>query len=104
METDIVKIKLGIQETVADLFSEHLIPFKLTAYKVTVNGLGECDVLFYDSRLPSVKLSCKDGESLQEVVRAAVLYRLENERTLVFPDRRVTTRRRQDLQVANILG
>lgn len=67
------RIKLKVQETVDELFGEHLIPFKLTAYKVNGDDLGGYIVPFYDSRLNSIRLSLKNGESFKEVVRAAVL-------------------------------
>lgn len=54
MKTDPENIKVSVQETVDELFTAHEIPFKLTAYKVTTDGLGG-HVAFYDSRLPSVR-------------------------------------------------
>jgi len=71
-------IKLKVQETVDELFGEHLIPFKLTAYKVNADGVGGYIVPFYDSRINSIRVSSKNGESFngesfKEVVRAAVL-------------------------------
>ena|SRR3989442_14297193 len=71
-------IKLKVQETVDELFGQHLIPFKLTAYKVNPDGMGGYIVPFYDSRINSIRVSWKNGESFKgesfkEVVRAAVL-------------------------------
>lgn len=69
-------MKLGVQETLDELFCEHLIPFELTAYKVTADGPGEYEVPFYDSRIHSMRFSWTEGGSpFKEVVRAAVLER-----------------------------
>ena len=76
METDTQTIKLRVQETLDELFSEHLIPFELTAYKVNADGTGEYVVPFYDSRINSMEFSWKDGGSFKEIVRAAVLDRV----------------------------
>jgi hypothetical protein len=75
-ETEIENMKLGVQETLDELFREHLIPFALTAYKVKPDGLGEYIVPFYDSRLRSVRFSWKAGGSVKEAVRTAVLDRV----------------------------
>jgi hypothetical protein len=72
MKTNIGKIRLRVQETVDELFSERLIPFALTAYNLSGNGLGEYVVLFHDSRLHSIRFSWKEGEYFKEVIRAAV--------------------------------
>ena len=65
--------KLRVQETLDELFSQHLIPFKLIAYNVNADGPGQFVVPFCDSRFHSVRFSWKNGESIREVVRAAVL-------------------------------
>ena len=83
MNTDIENIQLSVQETLDELFSEHLLPFKLTAYGVKADGLGEYVVPFHDSRIHSMTFSWKDGRSLKEVVRAAVLDRLASHRKQV---------------------
>ena len=76
MKTDIENMKLGVQETLDELFSERLIPFELTARQVNADGPGEYEVPFYDSRIHSVRFSWTDGgSSFKEVVRAAVLDR-----------------------------
>jgi hypothetical protein len=76
MKTDMENMKLGVQETLDELFSERLIPFKLTAYKVNADSLGEYVVPFCDSRIHSIRFSWADGgSSFKEVVRAAVLDR-----------------------------
>ena len=70
-------MKLTVQETLDELFSEHLIPFKLTAQKVDANGSDEFSVPFYDSRLHSVTFCWKNGGSFKQVVRDAVLDRVK---------------------------
>lgn len=77
MKTDTEDMKLRVQETLDDLFSEHRIPFELTAHKVNADGYGEYIVPFYDARLHSVTFSWKDAGSFKEVVRDAVLDRVK---------------------------
>lgn len=77
METDMENIKLRVQETLDELFVERLIPFELTAYKVNTEGPGEYVVAFYDSRIHSIKFSWKGDGRFGEVVRAAVLDRVD---------------------------
>jgi len=70
-------MKLRVQETLDELFSEHLIPFELTAHQVKPDGQGNYVVPFYDSRMHSIRFCSKDGGQVREVVRAAVLARLK---------------------------
>ena len=64
---------LRTQETLNALFREHLIPFEWTAYDVSATELGEYIVAFYDARIHSVRFSLKRGDSVNDVVRSAVL-------------------------------
>jgi hypothetical protein len=80
METDTENIKLRVQETLDELFSERLIPFELTAQKVNADGHGEYVVPFYDSRIHSISFSWKEGGSFREVIRTAVLDRVKRMR------------------------
>ena len=74
MKTDTEHIKLEVQETLDELLSERLIPFRLTAYQLTTDGPGEYQVPFYDSRIHSIRFSWRNGgPSCREVVRFAVL-------------------------------
>src|ERR1700682_1125124 len=52
--TAIESMKLTAQETLDELFAQHLIPFKLSARVVESLGLEEYIVRFHDSRLRSV--------------------------------------------------
>ena len=72
-------VRLRVQTTLDDLNREHLIPFKLTAYGVTADGPGNYVVPFYDSRIHSFEFSWRDGDGLsfKDVVRSAVLKRVE---------------------------
>jgi hypothetical protein len=68
--------RANVQQVLDKLFSEQLIPFALTAYGVNTNGRGEYVVPFKDSRIHSCRFSWKEGEDFKEVVRAAVLERV----------------------------
>jgi hypothetical protein len=64
------------QQVLDELLSEKLIPFALTAYGVITNGQGEYVVPFRDSRIHSCRFFWKEGEDFKQVVRAAVLERV----------------------------
>jgi hypothetical protein len=65
-----------VQQVLDELLSEKLIPFALIAYGVNTNGQGEYVVPFKDSRIHSCRFFWKEGENFKEVVRAAVLERV----------------------------
>lgn len=65
------------QEVLDELFSEHLLPFELSAHRVESLGRDEYIVRFHDSRLRSVDISCSSGQNFKDVFRAAVLERLK---------------------------
>jgi hypothetical protein len=65
-----------VQQVLDELLSQQLIPFELTAYLVQANGRGEYLINFNDSRIRTCRLSWKEGENFQEVVRAAILARV----------------------------
>lgn len=72
-------IKSKVQATLDELISEHLIPFKLTAHKVTSDGPGRYVIPLYDSRIHSFGFAWTDGgSSFKEVIRAAVLDRVKS--------------------------
>ena len=64
------------QQVLDELLRENLIPFALIAYGVNTNGQGEYVVPFNDSRIHSCRFFWKDGEDFKQVVRAAVLERV----------------------------
>ena len=76
MKTPTEDMKLGAQETLDELYSNHLIPFELSARVVDSIGLEEYIVRFHDSRLRSIDVSWREGQSFKEVVRRAVLDRV----------------------------
>ena len=76
MNTATEDLKIGAQETLDELFTQHLIPFALSARVVDSIGLEEYVVRFHDSRLRSIDVSCREGQSFKEVVRLAVLDRV----------------------------
>ena len=96
-------MKNEIQDALDGLFNEKLIPFKLTAHIVGAEGTGIYTVRFFDSRLHSMRFSWKGVRSLKEVVRAAVLDRVERMSPLErYRDR--ASRHKQVSQRPNTLG
>ena len=69
--------KAEAQQALDELFSERLLPFKLSAHRVTSIGLEEYIVYFHDSRLRSLDISWCQGECFKDVFRAAVLERVK---------------------------
>ena len=77
MKPDIQDIRSKIQDTLDELMSENLIPFKLTAHAISADGLGKYVVPFYDSRIHSFMFSWpNESSSFHKVIRAAVLDRV----------------------------
>ena len=64
------------QQALDELFSEHLLSFKLFADRVEPIGLQEYIIHFHDSRLNSVIVSWYPGLSFKDVCRTAVLERV----------------------------
>jgi hypothetical protein len=60
------------QQSLDELRQEELLPFPLVAHKLIDETHGVYTVLFYDSRLHSVMVRWKEGESFKAAVRAAV--------------------------------
>lgn len=69
--------KVDAQETLDELFSENLIPFRLVAHSLESVGSEEYIVRFRDSRLPSVDISWPEEKCFKDVFRAAVLDRVD---------------------------
>ncbi len=69
--------KAEAQQTLDELFSAQILLFKLCAYRVEPIGSEEYIVRFHDSRLPSVDVSCPEGQCFKDVFRTAVLERTE---------------------------
>ena len=66
-------MKIGIQVVLDQLNDEHAIPFKLTAHKVDDLGDGNYAIRFYAPRLHSIILSSRQGSSVRDKVRDAVM-------------------------------
>ena len=78
MNPEMKTIRSKVQVTLDELMSEHLLPFKLTAQEIRMNGSGSYVVPFYDSRIYSFTFSLtEESTSFEEVVRAAVLDRVK---------------------------
>jgi hypothetical protein len=71
------KQKVEAQQALDELFSEHLLPFELTAHKLESIGSGEYIVRFHDSRLSSIDVSWVQGQCFKDVFRTAVLARMD---------------------------
>lgn len=76
MNTDTELIKADAQEVLDELLAESLIPFKLQAREVYAIGPEELVIRFHDSRLRSLDISRKQGESFKAVFRVAMLERV----------------------------
>jgi hypothetical protein len=76
MDEHRTKNRLWVQKALDELLSEHLLPFKLTAYAVHGEG-RDYVVSFHDSRLHSIRFCGPDDRSFKEAVRAAVLESVE---------------------------
>lgn len=72
------KYQSEAQQALDDLFKEDLLPFQLTAHKVTEENLGEIRIHFYDSRLHSIILELQKPGSIKRQLREAVFLRLTN--------------------------
>jgi hypothetical protein len=79
MENDIDRMRLGVQKTLDELFTERLIPFKLSAHKLGSIGIDEYIVCFYDSRLPLLDISWGQsrGQRFRDVFRVDLLKRVK---------------------------
>jgi hypothetical protein len=69
--------KADAQQALDELFSENLLPFKLSARAVEVIGLQEYIIRFYDSRMNSVLVSWYEGLSFKDICRTAVLEKVK---------------------------
>lgn len=72
------KYQSEAQQALDDLFREDLLPFQLTAHKVTEENRGQIRVHFYDSRLHSIILELQKPVSIKRQLREAVFLRLTN--------------------------
>ena len=68
--------KVQAQQVLDELLKEGLIPFALTAYDINTNGQGEYVLHFNDSRIHSCRFSWTEGEHFKDVLRVAVMERV----------------------------
>jgi hypothetical protein len=68
-------IEAEAQQVLDELWSEKLLPFKLSAGKIT-KEYGEYTLHSYDSRIRTVHIPLTKGQSFADMVRAAVLTRV----------------------------
>ncbi|HEY2975566.1 MAG TPA: hypothetical protein VGJ48_23835 [Pyrinomonadaceae bacterium] len=69
-------IEAEAQQVLDELWSEKLLPFVLNVGKIT-KGIGEYTIHFHDSRIHSARVPLTKGQSFRDMVRAAVLARVE---------------------------
>ena len=65
------------QQALNELFTEGLVPFKLSARQVAPIGGDEYIVYFHDGPLHSLDISWCPGECFKDLFRTAVLQRVE---------------------------
>lgn len=68
--------KTEAQRVLDGLLKEGLIPFELSVGSLLNRGPSEYTVHFYDSRIHSVEFTWTEGQSFEEIFRAAVLDRV----------------------------
>jgi hypothetical protein len=76
--------KVEAQQVLDELFREGLLPFELCARQLVLTGTRDCQVLFHDSRLHSVKVSYLKPQRFRNVFRAAVLEKVEKIDDLLY--------------------
>ena len=64
-----------VQQVLDAMWTEELLPFKLNVGKLEVEE-GGYTIHFHDSRIHTAQVSWKEGESVNDSIRAAVLDRV----------------------------
>jgi hypothetical protein len=64
------------QQVLDELWSEQLTPFELSVGKIT-KEIGKYTIHFHDSRIYTASVPLTEGHSFREMVRVAVLARVE---------------------------
>jgi hypothetical protein len=62
-----------VQQALDDLFTERLLPFKLSVDNMELIGPAEYIIHFHDSRLNQADFSRRSGESFMDDLRAGVM-------------------------------
>ena len=65
--------KTEAQQVLDELYSENLVPYKLTAYVAEMIGPATYVIRFHDSRIHCVDFSCRYEHSFKDALRSAVL-------------------------------
>jgi hypothetical protein len=76
-EQKIEEQRAEAQQILDKLFSEHLLPFELSAHRIDLIESEEYVVRFHDSRLRSVDVSWHQGQCFKDVFRTGVLERVK---------------------------
>jgi len=71
------KLRVEAQSVLDELWAKKLIPFELKVHRIDSLGCDEYIIRFDDSRLRSVDVSYRAGESFERLVRSAVLVRIK---------------------------
>jgi hypothetical protein len=75
-ELKLFTLESEAQQVLELLWAEKLVPFALNVGKITKQS-GEYTIHFHDSRIYTADVSLNEGQSWGEMVRAAVLDRVE---------------------------
>lgn len=76
MPCDPLSLEAEAQQVLDELLAEKLIPFPLSVGKIT-KAAAEYTIHFYDSRIHSARVPLTRGHSFRDLVRSAVLDRVE---------------------------
>ena len=76
MPRDLLSLEAEAQQVLDELLEEKLIPFALNVGKIT-KASAEYTIHFYDSRIHSARVPLTRGHSFRDLVRSAVLERVE---------------------------
>ena len=77
MSREPLTLDVEAQEVLDSLWKEKLIPFPLRVGKIT-RAPGAYTIYFYDSRMNSALVPLTSGLSFRDMVRSAVLARVEH--------------------------
>ena len=69
-------LEAEVQLVLDELWSEELIPFALNVGKIS-KDIGEYTIHFHDSRIHTARVPLTKGHSFKDMVRTAVLARVE---------------------------
>jgi hypothetical protein len=77
MPRDPLTLEAEAQQVLDELWSEKLIPFALIVGKID-KAPDEYTIHFYDSRIHTAHVPLTEGQSFSDMVRSAVLTRVED--------------------------